>query len=139
MAVGVPGYHVEARILGNGVAEAKAQQSRIKFDSSPDRSEILPGPAELLCTAFAACVLKNVERFADMMPFQYTAAHIAVDAEREASPPRFARIHYVLSIETDESERRVDLFHRNISKYGTVYNTLASACEVTGDIVVQST
>lgn len=137
MATEVLDYQVEAHTLGGGVAEARAQQSRIQFDSSSGRSETLPGPAELLCTAFAACVLKNVERFAEMMPFRYTAASIDVEAEREAPPPRFSRLHYVLTLETDEPERRVDLFHRNIAKYGTVFNTLAAACEVTGEIVVQ--
>ncbi len=130
-------YHVEAQILGNGVAEVTAQQSRIEFDSSSGRSESLPGPAELLCSAFAACVLKNVERFAELMPFRYSAATIQVEAEREAPPPRFARIHYVLTVTTDETERRVDLLHRNISKHGTVYNTLAASCDVTGEIVAR--
>ncbi len=137
MATEVLTYRVTARLLGNGVAEAQARQSRIEFDSSSGRSETLPGPAELLVTAFAACVLKNVERFSEMMPFDYSGASIRVEAEREAPPPRIARIHYVLTLETDEPERRVDLLHRNISKFGTIYNTLASACEVTGEIVAR--
>ncbi len=94
----------------------------------------MPGPPKLLVSAFAACVLKNVERFAEMMPFAFAEAAIRVEAEREGSPPSMARIHFVLTLRTDEPERRVDLLHRNISKYGTIYNTLALACEVTGEI-----
>ena len=128
-------YHVHARTLGNGISEVEARGYRFQFDSSPGRSDTLPSPAELLISAFAACVLKNVERFAGMMPFQFTDASIEVKAEREGPPPRIARIHYVLTITTNESDRRVDLLHRNISKYGTIYNTLASAATVTGEIV----
>lgn len=137
MATEVLRYNVEAHTLGNGISEVQAQESRIQFDSSPGRSETLPGPAELLVSAFAACVLKNVERFAEMMPFDFDEASIRVEAEREGPPPRMARIHYVLTLTTDEPERRVDLLHRNISKYGTIYNTLAAASDVTGEIVIR--
>ena len=36
---------------------------------------------------------------------------------------------------TDEPPKRVDLLQRNLAKYGTVYNTLAEVCEISGDIV----
>jgi hypothetical protein len=32
---------------------------------------------------------------------------------------------------------RVDLLHRNIRKYGTITNTLASACVLTGEILAR--
>ena len=51
--------------------------------------------------------------------------------------PRKARIHYVLTVITDEPERRVDQLQRNIARQGTIYNTLAKACEVTGEIVAR--
>jgi hypothetical protein len=31
---------------------------------------------------------------------------------------------------TDESQRQVDVLHRNLRKFGTVYNTLAEACAI---------
>jgi hypothetical protein len=36
---------------------------------------------------------------------------------------------------TDEPERRVELAHRNLRNYGTVYNTLAAVCDVHGEMV----
>ena len=48
-------------------------------------------------------------------------------------------VRYRLEVVTDEPPERVDLLHRNIRRHGTVYNTLAAACDVDGDIVaVQS-
>jgi hypothetical protein len=33
-----------------------------------------------------------------------------------------------------EPDQRVDLLHRNIQRHGTIFNTIAAACEVTGTI-----
>ena len=60
-----------------------------------------------------------------------------VELERQDSPPRFARIVYELRVTTDEEERRVALLHHNLQKHGTVFNTLAAACEIEGDLVAE--
>jgi hypothetical protein len=77
-------------------------------------------------------VIKNVERFSQVLPFAYDSAEIDVELRRQDRPPRFDRIEYVLRLVTDEPAHRVDLLERNITKYGTVYNTFAASCEVTG-------
>ena len=130
-------YEVEARITGPGRSEVACKQSRIAFDSSPEQSEELPGPAELLAGAFAACLLKNVERFAEILPFRHAGASVRVVVEREDAPPRFARLRYELRVITDEDPARVELLHQNLQKFGTVYNTLASACEISGDLIAE--
>lgn len=130
-------YEVEARIVGDGVSEVACKASRIAFDSSPGQSAELPGPAELLASAFAACLLKNVERFSEMLPFRQAGAWVRVEVERQNAPPRFARLTYELHIVTDEDDLRVGLLHDNLQKYGTVFNTLAAACEVSGDVIAE--
>ena len=70
-----------------------------------------------------------------MLPFEQHGASITVTAERQQDPPRFTSIHYDLRLVTDEPPGRVSLLQRNLAKYGTVYNTLASSCEVTGTVV----
>lgn len=132
-------YEVSARIVAPGRSEIAAKESRIAFDSSPGAGDELPGPAELLASAFAACLLKNVERFSEILPFRQSGARVSVTVEREDSPPRFARITYVLHVATDEDARRVELLHRNLRTHGTVFNTLASACEITGELVPEAT
>lgn len=131
-------YHVEARTARQGVSTAKIKESEIAFDTSDGQSDELPGPADLLTLAFAACVLKNVERFSHMLHFHCDAAQIEVTSERQAPPPRISRISYTLRIQTDEPAQRVDLLHRNIKKFGTIYNTLAATCEVEGEIVAET-
>jgi len=138
MSQQVLSYHVEAHTSGPGVSSATIKQTEIAFDTSAGQSTVLPGPADLLTLAFAACVLKNVERFAGMLPFRYQRASIAVTSEREAAPPRIVRIRYVLTLHTDEPPQRIDLLHRNIQKFGTIYNTLAASADVSGEIVAQA-
>jgi uncharacterized OsmC-like protein len=131
-------YQISASVQKGGRALAQAKQSEIRFDGSAQQDRELPGPAELLATAFAACALKNVERFSHILPFHYESASIHVEAQREDRPPRIVSIRYTLRIKTDESPHRIDLLHLNIRKYGTVYNTLAAACQVEGEIVVDN-
>jgi hypothetical protein len=47
------------------------------------------------------------------------------------------RITYLLRLKTDESDHRIELLHKNIRKFGTIYNTLAEVCEVSGEIVAE--
>jgi hypothetical protein len=60
-----------------------------------------------------------------------------VTADRQQSPPKITQINYVLRLKTDEPEHRIELLHKNIAKFGTIYNTLAEVCEVSGKIVAE--
>lgn len=93
-----------------------------------------PGPAELLAAAFASCLMKNIERTSTLIGFTYNSADVRVQARRQDSPPQFVEVEYDVRIVTDEPERRVDLLHRNLRQFGTVYNTLAAVCDVHGTV-----
>ncbi len=93
-----------------------------------------PGPAELLAGAFAACLLKNIARSSALMPFAYDAVDVTVTVHRQDAPSRFTAIEYALHLVTAEPAHRVELLHRNLQKFGTVYNTLAAVCEVSGTV-----
>lgn len=129
-------YTVTARTTGEGTAAVTAHDTTITFDRAWPTTEqpSLPGPGELLAAAFAACAIKNVERFSQVLPFAYDSAEIDVELHRSDHPPRFDRIDYVLRLTTDEPAARVDLLAKNLAKFGTVYNTLAAGCEITGHI-----
>ncbi|MFI5304976.1 MAG: OsmC family protein [Nitrospiria bacterium] len=131
-------YEVIARVVGPGLSRAECKQASIEFDTSAGQSQTHMGPAELLVSAFAACVLKNVERFSGILPFAYQGASIRVIAEREEEPPRITKINYILRVTTNEPPNKVDLLHRNIQKFGTIFNTIASACQVSGEVIVEA-
>lgn len=132
-------YTVSGSTQPGGTASVHARMSELAFDGSAQSGETLPGPADLLCAALSACILKNVERFSHLLPFRYESASIEVSAEREERPPRIVRMHYRLRVVTDERPARVELLHKNIRMFGTITNTLAAACELTGEIEAVST
>ena len=130
-------YHVRADGVAGGRATIEAGNQRIPVDATWGSGEPsgLPGPAELLSGAFAACLLKNLERAGALLAFRYQRVEIDVHARRQDAPPRFVEVDYEVRIVTDEGQRRLDLLHRNLRRFGTVYNTLAAVCDVHGRVV----
>ena len=43
-------------------------------------------------------------------------------------------VNYEIIVDTDEDERRLELLHTNIRKYGTISNTVARAMKFEGSI-----
>jgi uncharacterized OsmC-like protein len=129
-------FEVSGRSRPGGEATLEVFGRELGIDAAAERERVHPGPAELPCGALAACILENVERFSQMLPFRYEGARVHVVAERQDSPPRFTRFTYRLELVTDEAPRRVDLLHRNVRDFGTVGGTLGSAAEVVGDLIV---
>ena len=127
-------YQVIAEVKSGGEAAARVKQSTIPFDAQAESGDVLPNPAELLLSAFSACVLKNVERYSQKLKLPYRKARISVRGFRTDVPPVIVRVEYVLEIDTDVDERKLDLWHRNIIKFGTITNTLMRASKVEGII-----
>ena len=92
-------------------------------------------PAELLLAAVAACMIKGIERVAPMIHFQFRGVEVRLHGVRQDSPPFMSSISYELIVDTDEVERRLDLLHQNVRKYGTISNTVAAATKLEGKIV----
>ena len=130
-------YRVQGRSAAGLDATIRASDLTIPIDARwpPEEGSGLPGPAELLASAFAACLLKNLERAGAMMPFTFQSAEVDVEARRQDTPPQFVEIEYEIRIVTGEDRRHLDLLHRNLRQFGTVFNTLAAVCDVHGTIV----
>ena len=131
-------YAVDAGRAGDGVSVAWTRGAEIRLDTGVSLVDGLFGPAEALGAAFAACLLKNVERFSRILPFRYGGATVHVTLEREQRPPRISRIRYGLRLVTDEPPHRVRLLERNLVQFGTIYNTLSHDCDVSGEVVVET-
>ncbi|TDT45412.1 putative OsmC-like protein [Maribacter spongiicola] len=127
-------YQIKASSTYNNDAEIHIKQSDIDFGTTAKTSEVLPNPAELFLGSFAACMLKNVERFSEMMKFTYNRTTLEVKAERLDNPPRMDNIVYNLTIFSDDIKLNTLLLKKNIEKYGTIYNTVKLSCTVSGSI-----
>ena len=85
-------YEINAHVLNGGIARAKANQSEIMFDATSGRDEVLPNPAELLLTSLAACMLKNVQRYSEILNISYRKARISIDGKRNDNPPFISKV-----------------------------------------------
>lgn len=130
-------YRVRGISRPGGHGEIRCNTTDVKADTGSVPDGFRPGPAELLCASLAACLLKNVERYSELLPFEYEVATVEVVAERQDPPPRMNRMQYRIEIVTEEPPSKVALLDRNIRKHGTITNTLASACELSGEIVAR--
>lgn len=127
-------YHVAARRIDSQGSEATTKDAKIILDTDMAGRPDAFNPAELLLASLAACILKGAERVIPMLDFELRGIEVALHGIRQDSPPRMVRINYDIVVETDEAEARLDLLHRNLQKYGTIYNTLAGATELVGSI-----
>lgn len=125
-------YEIEATRIDEHGSVAHRKQAEIAIDTDLKGRVDAFNPAELLLAAVAACILKNMERIAPMIQFDYRGVTVRVHGVRQDAPPKMARIDYVISVDTDEDQHKLDLMHKNIRQYGTIYNTVAAGTELSG-------
>ncbi|WP_291960294.1 OsmC family protein [Maribacter sp.] len=131
-------YRINANSKSNDDATIHIKKSSIDFVTTNSTSKSLPNPAELFLGSFAACMLKNVERFSKMMKFEYQKTDIEINADRLENPPRMDNIVYSLIIYSNDEKLNTRLLKKNIEKHGTIYNTVKRSCQITGMIKVES-
>ena len=127
-------YQIKASSISNNDAVVHIKQSNLDFGTTSKTAKTLPNPAELFLSSFAACILKNVERFSGMMKFTYTKATLEVNATRLENPPRMDNIVYDLTIYTHDKKLNSNLLNKNIEKFGTIYNTVKLSSSISGTI-----
>lgn len=127
-------YSIKANSISKNDANLSIKQSEIRFGVTPETPDTLPNPAELFLGSFAACVLKNVERFSNLMNFEYSNEEITVSATRLEKPPRIDQINYELLVCSQDETLNLALLKKNIEKFGTIYNTILSSCSIVGEI-----
>lgn len=127
-------YHIEASSVFNQDAKLHIKESIIDFGTTSKTAETLPNPAEVFLGSFAACMLKNVERFSEMLKFTYTKATLEVNAVRLDNPPRMDEVNYTLTIHSNDKSLNTSLLKKNLEKFGTIYNTVKLSCSITGTV-----
>lgn len=127
-------YTITAKRIDAHGSTVQCKQAELVIDTDLQGRADALNPAELLLAAVAACILKNMERIAPMIQFAYQGVTVRVHGVRQDSPPKMVRIDYEILVDSNESERKLELMHENIRKYGTVYNTIAPGTELTGTL-----
>ena len=113
-------------------SQARCKDATITLDTDMAGNPQAFNPAELLLAALSAFMIKGIERVTPILKFDLRGVEVRVHGERQDVPPRLESIRYEIIVDTDEPDRRLDLLHENLRKYGTVFNTVAPGTELTG-------
>ena len=116
-------------------AVVSAKEASLVADTDLAGRHDAMNPVELLLAALSACLIKGAERVLPVLGFDLRGIEVSLHAVRQDSPPKLLSIDYLITVETDEPDQRIELLHTNIRKYGTISNTLALAVPIAGKIV----
>lgn len=125
-------FHVESVRLGPQGSLSRCKLAEIPLDTDLAGNPKAFNPAELLLAALSACIIKGIERITPMINFSLRGVEVRVDGVRQDAPPKMESITYEIIVDTDEPDRRLELLHENVQKYGTVFNTVAPGTQLTG-------
>ncbi len=114
--------------------ETAGKTAKIKLDTNLSGNPDAFNPAELLIAAISACMIKGIERVAPMLNFSFKSIEVKLHGVRQDVPPKMESISYEIIIDTDEEDHRLDLLHKNVKQFGTVFNTVISGTELNGKI-----
>lgn len=127
-------YNVSATRIDSHGSEARTKEARLVLDTDVAGRIDAFNPAELLLASLAACIMKGIERVTPMLHFQFRGVSVKLHGVRQDSPPLMTEITYEIAVDTDEDDRRLELLHTNVRKYGTISNTLARTTKLQGTI-----
>lgn len=113
---------------------ARCKSAEVSLDTDVKGRRDAFNPVEMLLAAIAACMIKGIERVAPLINFSFRRVEVRLHAVRQDNPPFISSINYDLIVDTDENDRRLELLHQNVRKYGTVSNTIAAATRLEGNI-----
>ena len=125
-------FDVVAHRIDSHGSSAACKDATLTLDTALAGRRDALNPAELLLAALSACIIKGIERVAPMLKFSFRGVEIHVHGVRQDVPPRMERIDYEILVDTDEPDRRLELLHENVKKYGTVFNTVAPGTVLAG-------
>ena len=60
-----------------------------------------------------------------ILKFSLHGVEVHIHGVRQHAPPKMESISYEIIVDTDESDRRLELLRYNVKQYGTVFNTVA--------------
>jgi uncharacterized OsmC-like protein len=127
-------YKVTAQKVKAEHGRAYCKRAELLLDTEIAGSEDAFNPAEMLLAAVAACMIKGVERAKTLLRFESRGVEITVHGVRQDSPPKMIRISYRMVVDTDESDNRLNLLHKNLKQFGTIFNTIAASTELSGSV-----
>lgn len=127
-------YRISAQRIDPSQSVALSESAQVRLATGLNGPVDAFNPAELLLASVAACMIKGIERVLPLLDFSLDGVEVMLHAVRQDDPPRIVSIDYELVVDTEESDQRLELLHKNVRKYGTISNTVALATRLDGVI-----
>ncbi len=128
-------FRVEAQRVDGTESLAITKHAKIVLATGMAPREDAFNPVELLLASLAACIIKGIERVAPTLNFELAGLTVELEAARPDTEARIEWIRYRIVIETLEEDRRLDLLHDNVKKFGTIFNTVSKGTNISGELV----
>lgn len=127
-------YSVTATRQDSHGSLAACKSAQVTLDTDVAGRPDAFNPAELFLASIAACMIKGIERVTPLLHFDLRGVEVRLTGARQDAPPKMISVDYELIVDTDEDDRRLELLHTNVRKYGTISNTVAAALPLNGSI-----
>ena len=131
-------FELQANRVDSTGSLVTAKETSLLIDTSATGRVDALNPVELLLAALAACLIKGIERVAQPLELDYRAVRVELKAHRKTDEPVITDVNYLVTIDTEANQAKLELLHKNLMKFGTIYNTLKSGTELTGTVVAGS-
>lgn len=128
-------YTARASRTNSHSSEARCKEAMLLLDTDANGRVDAFNPAELFLASIAACMIKGIERARPMLDFAIEGVEVRLKGIRQDAPPRMSSVEYEIVVDTEESDRRLELLHTNVRKYGTIFNTVSTAVTLSGRMV----
>ena len=131
-------FEVSARRIDAHGSLAIAENAEINMDTAMQKSGEAFNPVELLLAALSACMIKGIDRVVPTLNFQLSGVSVNLKATRPVDEPRISEIEYVITVDSSEELRRIELLHENVMKFGTIFNTVSAGTNLHGVMVART-
>lgn len=130
-------FEVSAKRINAQGSVARAENAEINMDTAMKKSGDSFNPVELLLAAVSACIIRGIDRVVPILNFQLSGVRVNLKAMRPVDEPRISEIEYVITIDSNEERRRIELLHENVMKFGTIFNTVSAGTNLHGVMVAK--
>jgi uncharacterized OsmC-like protein len=130
-------FQVSAHRLDASGSTVRSKNAEFTIDTSISGRLDTFNPVELLLASLAACIIKGIERVARTLGIEFETVDVSLTAHRPIDGARIDDIVYLVTINTTADQSKLDLLHKNLMKFGTIYNTIKSGTNLSGSIVAK--
>jgi len=127
-------YYVDLKRNENGTTTTASVRSfSLELGAKSGDPSAGFNPAEALLAAAGGCITSSMGLVASNSGVQIDGMKVAVTGVRQDSPPKIISIHYELTIDSPDTDRRIDSIFKVARKNSTVLSTLQETMELKGE------